>query len=1560
MSIAPVTASKEITGKYIRYLRTIFKIHDEDYARQFEKALADESSFAIGPYLDLTDSFVKGYSIAELISQGMLSVSFLRLNSPIERKLYKHQEIAVEKAYRNENMVISTGTGSGKTESFLIPIFNYLFREHEQGTLSAGVRALIIYPMNALANDQMERLRSLLVDVPEITFGIYTGQTKQGYNDALTEYKSLNEGRMPKKNELICRDQITANPPHILITNYAMLEFLMVRPKESVFFCQEYADKWKFIVLDEAHVYNGSTGIEVSMLLRRLKAKLNNVDLQYILTSATLGNDEENPEVATFATSLCDSPFSAESVVRALRIVPSIDRALNALPGNLYTEIARLIDNGVTDVEVISRISDLVSGTLDQGELKTVLYNVILHDRNYWEIRSLLHLPRTVAFLSSTLGWEQEQVADFVTVASRAEKNGERLFDARYHMFLRATESVFITLKPSGCLFLNRKDFHYEGDESYKVFEIAVCSSCNVIYLVGEERVGYLEQNSRLQEIEHKSVFLLADDISDEDEDHRLEDSSILFTEYYVCAKCGHLRREDLINGRSCDHGGMFYVKVYRVHIENPSGAMTKCLACENVNTFGILRMFFTGQEAVTSVIGTALFEELPAYKVSRQIVVQEDEDTGFGTVEQDEEVVVEQVAKQFLAFSDSRQAAAFYASYLELTYRSILYKRLIIEALRDPAFPGVMNCAEFVSNLTYQFEKHGIGTQSRGLATKEAWKALLAEVVDNIGNTSMFSMGLLGIALNDTGIDANIKQDLSKQDVAAMCSVFALGMMADAALHYSANLTVADKEFFAHGGVEYSYVLSDADRRKYRKSFIPSRAHLTNKRLDYLIRVFERKGQVLAKDRALAFLQAIWNRILCHQGIIVQSGGSYKIDVSQIVLSTNNHWYMCSHCKKITIHNVAEVCPSFKCVGILQEVKCGRIYADNHYYNLYQNMDIRQLRVVEHTAQLDKETAYEYQKRFQRKEIDVLSCSTTFELGVDVGSLETVFMRNMPPTPANYTQRAGRAGRSMFSAAFAVTFCNKSSHDFTFFRHPESMIRGKINPPRFNTENDKIAIRHIYASALGHFWSEHENFFGRTHVLTEEDGNENRGFDAFQRYIEGRPIKLKSYLERFLPPILATKFGVDSFDWVTGLIGENGALTRAVAEYEYEVDILREAIKDAYEKGKWVDSMQSRLRVYRNEDILSFLSRKNVLPKYGFPVDVVEMSLFDRSNRVKSGLQLQRDLSMAISEYAPGSQIVANGHLITSRYIKKLPTMSWKMYYYIKCDVCKTLNIFPYVEVIDKSPIPHCRQCRCDFSNVSIKTFLIPLFGFEADGDAIRKPGLKKPERTYRGETAYVGYRESIDFKKYSSGTGEVRLAFSSADELAVLNEAHFFVCEACGYTLIDEDCYLRTKKHGHNRSSGHRCHNNLLRHYSLGYRFETDVMQMLFTDPAMPNWETALSVLYGVLRGTCAYLAIEEADISGCLQFYSDEATNRGNYALILFDKTPGGAGYVRQLNNADVLKGVLKTAFDLMRQCNCGGELGDSSCYSCLRGYYNQRQHDLLKRGHVLSFLQGVLGD
>lgn len=1557
MKFSPIEASEEITKKYKRYLKTIFQIADPIYEEQFVKELDQKDILAKGPYLDAVDSFKKGKALNELIDEGVLPTTFRKFDLPMERTLYQHQENAIYKAKRGKNLVVSTGTGSGKTESFLIPILSELAEEDEMGTLCPGVRALIIYPMNALANDQMERLRKILSNYPAITYGSYTGQTPKDKKQALLEYRRLNNQREPKVNELICRNDMIATPPHILITNYAMLEYLMIRPTESTFFNGHYAQYWKYIVLDEAHVYNGSTGIEVSMLLRRLKSSLPMKNIQYILTSATLGSEGQNKEVAEFASRLCNSNFCENDVVRSVRENPrkTLDNLISR-PLEKYYRLAEAIsddDENRIKTEIIK-----LNGNYSIADIKSAVYDLVVEDNNYWNVRALLQKkPQTVYKMAETLECSTRDLENFVTVAAYAYKNETMLLDAKYHMFVKASDSAFITLGNSKRLMLTRNKQIIDHGKEYAVFEFGICTFCHCIYLLGKTTgTGYFVQRSVADGSQTQEILYLGNKISDEDEEHSLKSEKIRVEEMRLCARCGKLMSKTAPPNERCEHTAEEFIPVYRV--VKTQKELTKCVACENVNNMGIIRQFFAGQEAVTSVLGTALFEELPSYKVTQEKIEYNDDDFMFD--DDDNEMIVNEVkeecAKQFIAFSDSRQAAAFFSSYFERTYTNILYKRLIVEALKEQAYIG--NIDQFVNVLTVQFEKYHV-TEDELEPQKGAWKAVLNEMVNGYSANALQNLGFYELTVDRSKTLGMKKLGLTSWDVAEIINVCIQSMMRDAAIAYSVPLTKADKEFFTYNGHEGEYTLSDSGKKKYH-SFIPSTANGLNKRVEYVEKILSVTNPGSTRSDAIKFLESLW-KWLIKNDILVSEGIAYKVNTKKIQLNSNAKYYQCESCKRITTYNVKNICPSYKCNGKLIEVDLTETLKDNHYFRMYQDMEIRKLRVVEHTAQLGKKQAYEYQNKFKEKKVDVLSCSTTFEMGVDVGDLETVFMRNMPPSPANYAQRAGRAGRSMKSVAYALTFCNKSSHDFMYFNNPETMIRGNIRPPVFKVENEKIAIRHVFAATFGFFWKKYPQYFSDTETLLESKDGKS-GIGELEHYLAEKPDNLKAYLKDFLPASLVKNFDIEHYGWTFRLLSNDsintGVLTRALLEYSYELSILEKALQKALNSNSRVDYLRWRINNYKMENVISFLSKKSVLPKYGFPVDTVELTILDPQNKEKYNLELQRDMAIAISEYAPGSQIVADGNLITSQYIKKMPYMDWRQFDYIYCDECKTLNIGMHTDNKSRDELQECRGCGKKIDNKSVQTFLIPEFGFEAG--LITQAGLIKPKRTYNSEVAYIGYRNDITYEQHIKGNRMYELAYSQNDEMAVLNRSNFYVCKNCGYTHLDNNGVGYTYPKIHYKSTGAKCNNETLYKYSLGYRFYTDIIQIRFCYPALTNYDQALSVMYAIMRGTCSYLNIEENDIAGCLQYFHNNKTARGSFTIVLYDRTPGGSGHVSNIKKESVFEAIMHEAKKIVEKCNCGGIQADTSCYNCLRSYSNQRVHDKLQRRYVLEFMRDFFDD
>jgi len=1627
MSLDPIQTTKAITESYLNYLSTTFRLRDRELQRQFDAALRTPDKFVKGPILEATPPFETGSTIEALIQERVLSPRFRALRSdklPLDRPLYQHQEETIRKAIlHRRNIVVATGTGSGKTETFLVPILNHLFQEEASGGLGPGVRALLLYPMNALVNDQMTRMRDLLKNYPRITFGRYTGETEQEKNKAVEKYRKMFH-RDPYPNELVSRDQMRDAPPHILLTNYAMLEYLLLRPDDNVFFDGQYARHWRFVVIDEAHTYTGAKGIEMAMLLRRLKDRVVEGEvgrLQCIATSATLGRGEQDfPEVAHFAQQLFGERFdwiegdlSRQDVVKASRKRMIALSQSQWKPGpTLYARWQEIIQesSGRKSISALidaGRHAGIPEEMLRAAEARTsgddyplFLYEILKSDERISALRRALEgEPRYLGTVAAELFGDTPQARKWlvalVDLAARArpDEDDQPLIPARYHLFVRSIEGAYLALRPERRLYLERREQVEVAGRYYAAFEIAACRQCGATYLVGEtqETDGkvVLKQPGK-QYFEHAGkleFYLLLDEGTDkvvEDEDEAVgygEDAEQeLGDTYKLCAACGSIDRATLLLSLcSCDTSN--YLNV--ISVPSNKGKVHACPACGSRSPAGLVWRFLTGNDATASVLATAFYQQIPprsreAGEIDDQTLADDEwsaTPTLQPTVTPDGDS--NGGGRQLLVFSDSRQDAAFFAPYLNRTYSQILRRRLILKTVeehRESVIDNKWRVQDLINPLQRTADRLGLfSRQSLQEQKSEVWKWVLYELLAIDRRNSLEGLGCLGFSLVKPAqwraprplMD---QWGLSEDEVWTLFQILLDSFRTKGAVLFPDHVSPED-EFFYPRNREYYFRGNGSNTQRHISSWNPSKKGGMNARLDFLLRLTRQGlGMEMPIETCSEYLRQIWSRSLeldkptsCWQDLFSAidlrgEGVVYRMkpnfwELRPGLIDPSINWYFCDKCNNLTLLNLRGVCPTYQCNGQLRQCDPAVVFKDNHYRRLYSEIDPIKLLAEEHTAQLTSEAAAELQTRFVRGEVNVLSCSTTFELGVDVGQLESVFMRNVPPSAANYVQRAGRAGRRTSSTAFALTFAQRRSHDLTHFNDPKRMVSGKISAPHFEIANEKIVRRHVYATALAAFWKEHPETFGTVESFFFRDGQ--NGPDLLADYLAGRPEALRVSLQRIVPQELHQRLQLDDWGWTDGLFDEEeGVLLRASKRVTGDVQELEKARAQLVQANKPSDYILRVISTMTKTHLINYLSSQNVLPKYGFPVDVVNLQILHHADEAK-GLELDRDLRIALSEYAPSGQVVAGGKLWTSRYLKRLPDRGWRKYRYAICDYCQC---YQRVLADTQQPLDTCRACKQPLSGRDRGTYLVPEFGFITTTKPPDKPGDTRPERTYATRTYFSGESKESDRTALQLGSVTLVAIPASEGELAVINHAGyqgFKICQNCGYTLLGNE----PASSPHSTPWRTDCYGTLTRFY-LGHEFKTDILQLRFEGHANAARGFWLSLLYALLEGASEALDIDRQDLDGCLYPYAGDPSTP---ALVLFDEVPGGAGHVRRIaHDEETLRSVLRTTLEKLERCECGGKERNTSCYGCLRNYRNQFCHDELERGMVIDFVKGLVCD
>ncbi|WP_376793269.1 DEAD/DEAH box helicase [Thermoflexus sp.] len=1559
-----IELSGQVEERYRRYLKTTFYFKDPELRRSFEQAL-DEGRLSKGPYLEATPVFKRGQPPSALF-QSLLGFQpdegFLKAVQG-DRPLYQHQEEAIRKVFEGRNIVVATGTGSGKTEAFLYPILLHLYQEFRKGQLGPGVRALILYPMNALANDQRERLGEICKRLKEskspfrLTFGQYIGETPEDENDSQRHARDHLEERNQQgysivengdvvHGELVLRSEMRRTPPHILLTNYSMLEYLLLRPDDSPLFDHGRARWWTFLVLDEAHQYRGSRGIEMAMLLRRLKQRLReggrSEPFRCIATSATLvGGEDDKADVARFASDLFGEEFHEEDVILGETVPvpePGVERFTRE-DYQLLKEVLRgqSAQNRNRLDELARRIGVVLPG---DEELTKTVGRLLQQDSRAATLRRLITgSPIEVRQIADQVFQdlpEEERVptlADLVELLLQAKdpSSGAPLLPARYHLFLRSLEGAFVSYWPEKKVFLDRKSLTGEG----AAFEVALCRECGQHYFVAQKNFngGKIREAIRdPNDVNFGATFLRPierdEEASADDEDGGIQGKTV----FYLCVQCGEAQR----SSPTCGHNNFIrVVKEDAPADEDRADQLTKCGAC-GYTAAGRdpVREVVHGTDGPHAVIVTTLHQSLPEKR------------------------------RKVLAFADGRQEAAFFAWYLEDSYKAILNRNLllrVVQRLSSHSSEG-LSLRELAAELRSTFRERRILPPATGdlELRREAWLSLYREFLTDEPRISLEGVGLIRWSIKwpdwfkTPEVLMKEPWSLSEQEARDLVLLLLDTMRADRAVELRAEPGVSlnwnDLNLQAS---QTCFRIGDPKGKKGVRSWDGKQGKRARFLAKLLMRIRNELSEAEAVNEAVNVLRAVWESIRqCDENapssydrllLSIEDARRLNPDWWRLhPIAHNDTIFQCDTCGRLQAISVRGVCPRHRCPGTLKPVQVGNL-EPNHYRSLYEEDLPGVLRVEEHTAQLDKEKAREFQREFRDGKIHVLSCSTTFELGVDLGDLDIIFLRNVPPEAFNYAQRVGRAGRRSGYPGFAITYCRRNPHDLYHFSEPERMLTGKVRPPVLSLRNAKIITRHITAVALSRFFRAFPERFKTVESLFK-DLEHPSGVADFKTFLYEHRVELEESLRAVVPTAMITPLGLDNGTWIDLIAGDETRFALAEAEVSSDYRTVIQFEKDARDQRRYQDAEWARKRAetIRSEEVLSFLSRKAVIPKYGFPVDVVELDTQrTQQNQEAFEVLLQRDLSIAIAEFAPTSKLVANKKVWTSYGLKRVAEKEWPRKFYKRCP---KHNVFYQWEPGQPEPPTPCGD------RLPVSQYVIPSFGFVTDRNKPRPPR----SRTARVFTTRPYFAGSLgpepDIILMPPSSPMITMRKASPGVMVVLCEGRrregFYICGGCG-------AGFRKPERPHKTPYGQDCRGTL-EQISLGHEFVTDVLQLQFHpkpgEEIDPVW-FSYSLAYALVEGAAEVLEVPSTDINATVAYSQSPVP-----PIILYDNVPGGAGLVAHLEREEVLKACLEAARKRVSG-NCGCE-ENTSCYGCLRSYRNQFAHQYLQRGPVMGYLETLL--
>lgn len=1569
-----------------------------------------------------------------------------------EIKPYLHQleSWRVLNADKPKSLVVTSGTGSGKTECFMIPILDGLVREYEaiKAPLE-GVQALFLYPLNALINSQKDRLLAWTGNFGRnVRFCLYNGNTP-------TEAERGNNKNL---SEVADRKTLRASPPPILVTNATMLEYMLVRNEDQPII-EKSKGKLKWIVLDEAHSYVGSQAAELSLLIRRVihAFEVDPNDVRFIATSATIGDPqgEAGQSLRQFLADVGGIDVSQVELRYGVREVPQI-----VDPKSLTTQ----------------KIEELES--LENAEL---LYDALLNNPVAYKLRRLFTPPDKITNQLTTktldidnlctelFGKKDSYSVEEQTVALRwldvlaSAKNKQQVafLPLRAHIFHQTMTGIWACADPNcsdkqshspklldkswpyGQVFLSPRNLCFCGAP---VYELIFCDDCGEVFLNAQENgvdISPYQDDKNIDEFELERE-------SEEDEEDFLHSQSSYTRLLITNRKFNNAKTAiETIDKGSKKYCNSNHENALTLEITTATDNL-ECPSC-SAKLIGKISKIKNGRVGTPYLLG-GILPTLLEYAPDGP----------------DDPKNKPYRGRRLLTFNDSRQGTARIATKLQqdserAKARSWIYhqvnkiseganenpeisnlKSLILKApnetiklfLQDQLHDVMSKAQPTITAMSFSDLKRGICNQGAEFErVHQIYKNYAFSTFNNIEGADKVAEMLIFRELARRPRKSN---NLETLGLITLIYPNIQKAMTTPEKWTDFGLTIHDWRDFLKICMDYfvragsSLDLHGKDWRNWLSIQLPnswlcsakeepkkgqrpwptvkksnSRSILVS--LLAVVTNLDTKTEY-GEDIIDVILRKAWQDLI-QLDLLQNSAGGYNLKLDSIFFGIPKQLWICPYTRRFLDVTLAGSSP-YTPIKNRARIKCEKIDApafpkefdlsSDSFMNkarewILSSKEIRELRqealwstyadqvlesapffkTAEHSAQQKSKTLDKYEREFKSGDLNILSCSTTMEMGIDIGGIQIIAMNNVPPHPANYLQRAGRAGRRAETKSVAVTLCKANPHDQHVFKNTSWAFGNKFPTPKVSLSSELIIQRHINSYLLGVYLSTFDTK-SSLKLTTGEFFIGDEGPWKFYVSNLNKYSKDKVKFEKAIKLLIKNSpYESQPFDLFLSASAEMLERVRGLWLHEWSALIEEQKRLQAGANDPAVKALEYRKERHKGEYLLRDLANFGYLPGYGFPTSLVtfnnlkvESKLHQENRQREDNRQFRselptRDMVTALREYAPGSDLVLDGAVYKSAGI----SLNWHipqseheaknelqlMKYFWKCNKCGASGVTGALKNTSK-----CDQCYEQIETKYISEYLEPA-GFtvdfyEAVTNDISKQKFIKPETPTLSVVGHWSQLRNPNLGRYRTNDNG-KMFYQSKGE----NGTGYALCLTCGRAepMTTENKFpekLNPKKEHYrliSKKDNRRCSGSdfawsIKPSISFGFETFTDIIEIQLKD-LNGNWLSnsivANTLSVAMQNALASQLGIQSSELGASIQEVKAED---GKYvqAIYIFDQNH--AGYTT--NSEHLLSNLFEKTLE---QLNCIREC-DSACPSCLLDFEHRHEFDKLNRLEAKTFL------